>query len=136
MIGDKIASCALEYVGTPYIHQGRKKGVGVDCAGLIVCVLQDLGLYQGGDITDYTMNPDGFLLQHTLDKHLKKVNKEELQNGDILLFKFLNNPQHLAFYISDDYMVHSYNDLEYKVIYHRLDSKWLKRLVAVYRVEE
>ena len=35
---------AKTWLGTPFHHQGRLKGVGVDCAGVIVCVAKELKL--------------------------------------------------------------------------------------------
>ena len=30
---DDIVAAAREYLDTPFVHQGRVKGVGIDCAG-------------------------------------------------------------------------------------------------------
>jgi len=38
-----VVSKAREYIGTPAVHQGRVKGVGIDCVGLIVCVGRECG---------------------------------------------------------------------------------------------
>ncbi len=34
---------ARSYIGTPFHHQGRLPGVGLDCAGVIVCALAECG---------------------------------------------------------------------------------------------
>jgi cell wall-associated NlpC family hydrolase len=39
-----IIATARNYLGTPYHHLGRVKGIGIDCLGLIICVCRDLGL--------------------------------------------------------------------------------------------
>ncbi len=38
-----LVSNAVSYIGTPFKHQGRKPGRGLDCAGLIVCAAQAAG---------------------------------------------------------------------------------------------
>lgn len=35
---------AMTWLGTPYHHQGRVKGVGVDCATLLCEVYKEVGL--------------------------------------------------------------------------------------------
>ena len=41
---DQIVSQAREWIGTPYHHQARVRGAGVDCIGLLICVCRELGL--------------------------------------------------------------------------------------------
>ncbi len=38
--GSDVVRTARTWLGTPYHHQGRLKGVGVDCAGLLIGVAQ------------------------------------------------------------------------------------------------
>ena len=45
--GSEILETARSYIGTPFHHQGRKKGVGVDCAGLLVLTAEELGVSTG-----------------------------------------------------------------------------------------
>lgn len=33
--GNEVADVALEWIGTPYLHQASRKGAGTDCLGLI-----------------------------------------------------------------------------------------------------
>ncbi len=42
--GLEVVRVARTWLGTPYHHQGRVKGAGVDCAGLSVGVAKELGL--------------------------------------------------------------------------------------------
>lgn len=39
---ERIVAAALSWVGTPYRHQGRRKGVGCDCLGLVLGVWQEI----------------------------------------------------------------------------------------------
>ena len=52
-IRSRIVATAREYLLTPFHHQGRKKGVGIDCVGLIACVGHELGILDY-DCTDYS----------------------------------------------------------------------------------
>lgn len=135
---DEIIRIAKEYINTPYLHQGRLKNKGIDCAGLIVEVAKEAGIYSEGDYTNYSRIPDGETLAKTLNTYCDKINFNEIKDGDIILFKFVKNPQHLAIYYKYndmDYIIHSYS-VAGKVIMQRLDSKWKNRIAAVYKYKE
>ncbi len=75
-----IVSEARSWLGTPFKHQGRVKGVGCDCIGLIAGVARALKLpsRQGGwlheyDRCDYPREPGGMQLQEMLERHLVSV---------------------------------------------------------------
>ena len=63
-----IVEKATEYINTPYVLQGRIKGVGVDCGGLIVCVARDLGLSKF-DLDCYPRFGDGKEFLQALRTH-------------------------------------------------------------------
>ena len=51
---------ARTYIGTPFHHMGRLPGVGLDCAGLLVCVARELKLVAPDfDTPAYAPTPDG-----------------------------------------------------------------------------
>lgn len=142
MIKDRkeIVKIFREYEGTPYINQGRLKNHGVDCLGLIMNVSKECGFEIGEDRKDYNSTPDGIEMSAELNKRFDQISFDEIQDGDIILFRFLKNPQHLAFYFNHegiDYMTHSYGETNtMKVVSHRLDSVWKKRISAVFRFKE
>jgi hypothetical protein len=55
---EQILAAARSWLGTPWRHQGRLKGVAVDCGGLIIGVGKELGLLDF-DIRAYGRIPDG-----------------------------------------------------------------------------
>ena len=63
---NKIVKLARECLGTPYIHQGRHKGVGLDCAGLVAYVLDGLNLPYN-DMRGYPRTPYEGMLKKALD---------------------------------------------------------------------
>lgn len=138
MINEKeIIEKAFEYLETPYHHQARLKGVGIDCAGLIICVLKELNI-EVEDLKNYSRLPDSNLLQKICDDNCFKVPFQEARDGDILLITFIKNPQHLAFFYKENdenYMIHAYgeNDVK-KVIKHKINQKWLNKITCVYRL--
>lgn len=126
---------ALEYIDTPFKHQGRLKGKGLDCCGLVVCVAKELGVYKGGDRFDYSRIPDGQMMLNNLREHLIEVDLNNIQQGDILLMRFENEPQHVAIYLGNEEIIHSYGTLG-KVTKHRYDEDWKSKTIAAFRFPE
>lgn len=134
---------ARTYLGTPFLHRGRCKKNGVDCGGLIICCLKDLG-YEPPDMTVYGREPhkDG-LRQYLIRSIGVPLNdKNEMKPGDIALMKFVKEPQHVAIignYVLDKTgknlsLIHSYGTVE-KVVEHRLDDDWKDKIIEIYRFE-
>jgi cell wall-associated NlpC family hydrolase len=117
------------WLHTPYRHQGRVKGRGVDCAGLIVCTLRDLGLV-ADDMTGYTSRPDG-TLRGFVEGQTERVALGEQQPGDMLLFQWRNDPFHLAVLTGENTIIHSFA-INREVCEHSIDEKWRKQ-IACYR---
>jgi hypothetical protein len=59
----QVATQARAWIGTPFAHQHRARGVGVDCVGLVIGVARELGLVPSCfDVTGYGSVPDGVAL--------------------------------------------------------------------------
>lgn len=130
----EICDKALEYLDTPFIHQGRLKGVGVDCAGLVVGVAKELNLYneEVSDLKGYSRIPDGETLYQTLlNGTSKEKSMKDLKEGDVLLFRFTRYPQHVGIYMPNNKLIHSYEGVG-KVVIHSLDDKWKNRIISVF----
>lgn len=132
MTPDDILAQARTYLETPFRHQGRLPGVGLDCAGLIVVTAAALNI-EHVDISGYGGSPSNGMLETALDTQpgLDPVSLDALQPGDILLIRFDGDPQHLAFYAGDN-IIHSYKNAG-KVCEHGLSDWWRSRIVRAYR---
>lgn len=126
---DDIVRTSREYLGTPFHHQGRVKGVGMDCAGLLICVARDLGL-QHYDVQGYSRVPSGGEFQRHLGANLDVIT--EIEVGCILLMTFDQDPQHVAICSTPESIIHAYYDVR-KCVEHRLDEVWTDRIRAIYR---
>lgn len=121
---------ARTWLGTPYHHQGRLKGVGVDCVGIIIGVGKELGIFDY-DTKDYARSPNSNRMQAELDFHFDRVPFTEIRAGDIGFFKFKAEPQHLAFF-TDIGVLHAYMQVG-KCVEHSYSSPWPERFVQAYR---
>lgn len=129
--GQDIVNEAREWIGTPFHHQGRQKGLGVDCVGLVQQIAVKFNLINY-DRRDYGREPAKGLLKKELENHLESVDK--LSAGVILLMRFGREPQHVAIYTEKNTIIHSYASVG-KCVEHRLDDKWKKRIVKMYKIK-
>jgi cell wall-associated NlpC family hydrolase len=116
---------ARTWLDTPFHHQGRVKGVGVDCVGLVIGVAKELGL-SDFDTTNYSRYPDVEMMGMLLNKHLKQIDKNLVKPGDIIWLKVKRSPQHLAM-VTDKGIIHA-NGVVGKCVETDLDEA-TKRLI-------
>lgn len=131
-----IVECASLYLGTPYHHQGRMLGVGVDCIGLLAGVASRLGIPHQ-DQTDYSPRPDGASLERAMHKNLVPVSTDgTFQPGDIFVFWFMTRrlATHVGIAIEKGWMIHTFNGMHNgKVVRVPVDDFWKKRYMATFR---
>lgn len=130
----RIIETARTFLETPYHHQGRVKGVGVDCLGLIVGVCEALGLpYR--DIRGYSRYATGLNL---LERFSEQCEPSERGEGKILIFRIRALPCHCAIEASlSGYpsIIHAYQSIG-RVDEHILDSWWESRIVGCFSFPE
>ncbi len=126
-----IVEKAREYVNTKFRHQGRIKGVGIDCAGLIVCVGKELGITEY-DNREYGRLPNANRMENILKENLIEIQIHEALPGDVLFFAFDAEPQHVGILSENNYVIHSYAAVK-KCVEHRIDDVWKDRIRAAYR---
>ena len=80
----RIVAEARSWLGTPFRHQGRLKGVGCDCAGLVIGVARALGL-SDVDVTAYGREPDERRVLRIMAEQLRPKAMAGMRPGDVLL---------------------------------------------------
>lgn len=69
----QVVAAARRWIGTPYQHQQRLRGIAVDCIGLPMGVARELGLISPGfDVQGYARTPDGHTLMHLAATHMRR----------------------------------------------------------------
>lgn len=128
---------ARSYLGTPFHHQGRLRGVGVDCVGLVLCVARELGHVPADwDVPGYSRLPDGRELVRHLRERMAEVPQAQMQPGDVVLVAFAKHPQHVG--VVGDYrhgglsLIHA-DGLRGRVLETRLMFTPAMRFVAAFR---
>lgn len=123
---------ARKWLGTPFKHQGRSRGIGVDCAGLAIGIARDHGI-EVHDVTGYTRLPRDDAMRQLIEQQCIRIDAIEI--GAILYMPHAGT-LHLAIVTRLDptYIIHAYQPVG-RVIEHRLDGAWLRRVQRIYRYE-
>jgi cell wall-associated NlpC family hydrolase len=134
ILGADIAAEAREWIGTPFVWQGRVKGFGVDCKGLIAGVAKAVGRPEGDSLEalagDYGGKIDTVRLRAGLARLFDPA--LEIRPGDVLLLQMGGKPQHLGLALTERRMVHCYPAGPQKVIEAAIGS----RLHSIWRWRE
>jgi len=141
-----IVLTARQWIGTRFHHQGRLKKKdgdkgGVDCIGFVLGVADELGLTYNGvklskfDRRDYPKVPNGSLLKDEFSKYLNEIELSKIDSGDVLMFKFDENPQHVGIVVKEkgDYNIIHCHMQARGVVEHKLDECWKRRIVTAFK---
>jgi len=91
-----VVQAARGWVGTPYHHQARLNGVGVDCVGVVIGVARELGIVASDfDVSAYPRMPDGKSLMGLAELHMRRSD-EPIQPGQVIVVAFDTDPQHMG----------------------------------------
>lgn len=95
-----IAAAAESFIGTPFRHQGRRPGGGLDCVGVWVCALEACGDVVE-DVTTYRRLPDSRELIRHMVRQFVEVDEPEIGDALVMNAPRHKQPRHLAIYVGD-----------------------------------
>lgn len=127
----QVVDKAREYLGTPHIHHGRLKGIGIDCAGLLICIARELGISEKDfNNTNYSpINNGSELLSEVLGK-CHEIPNEDGRPADVVIMEVFRHPQHCGL-LTDVGIIHSFNS----VIEHIIDGPWQGRIRRTFVID-
>lgn len=131
-IREEIIKVARSIVGTPYVHQGRVKGVGVDCVGTILIVARELNLTDF-EISGYGRRSEGVEMFAEFKQQCGNPVDNPLP-GDILMFAE-KDWRHCGILSSKDEVntiIHTHRAVK-KCVEHCLDNYWQTMIFAAFR---
>ena len=108
---DQAVTEAMTWLGTPYHHHAAVKGVGVDCAQILIEVYAAAGVTEKVDVGDY---PHDWHMHRSEEKYLWWIERycqkiDAPMAGDIALFTFGRCVSHAAIVINwPGELIHSY----------------------------
>ena len=127
---------ARTWIGTPWRHQQRHKGMGADCGGFILGCLWALDYppARGYDYKNYSDIPDTGTLRAICDRLLDRT--PSYAPGDVVMMRLGGAPQHLGI-VGDGYgglsLIHSYVQAR-RVREERIDDAWRSAIVQSWRL--
>jgi NlpC/P60 family putative phage cell wall peptidase len=127
---------ALTWIGTPYRHQGHRKGVGSDCLGLLRGVWRAIYGAEperpGAYSPDWAETGGTDRLLNAARRHAIERPTAEAEPGDILIFRWREShaAKHLGILVSADAFLHAYE--EHAVMISPLVPQWRKRIAGVF----
>jgi hypothetical protein len=133
---------ARHYLKTPFQHQARVRGVGMDCVGLILSIGEDLKLLDStgvairrNDYLSYSAQPSDSFVQEEMKRRLILKPWQSMQPGDAVTMKLPFHPCHAGI-ISENsgmlYIVHAFGGIKYEVTEHIIDEQWRHRICCVF----
>ncbi len=133
---EEILAEALSWVGTPYRHQGSKKGVGCDCLGLIRGAWRSVygaepepsGMYA----PDWAEAGGEDLFVAAARRHCSEKAGAEARPGDLLLFRWRPHlpAKHAGILVDRNHFIHAYQG--HSVIVSSLVPQWRRRIAAAF----
>ncbi|WP_175837106.1 NlpC/P60 family protein [Burkholderia anthina] len=122
---------ARTWMDTPFKMQGRLKGVGVDCAGLIIETARVLGLTEF-DYTTYR-RPKGDMMRDFADDLMDPIRSDQTDAADVMLFRWGNHTTHIALLTGPRSVIHAHAPNR-RVVEHDLSDDMLRYLERAYHI--
>lgn len=134
---------ARRYVGTPWVHQGRAPGAGLDCIGIIVCAARAAG----ATIVDrdgYGRQPNPRQLMAAFEENFEQIDPADRRPGDLLVFYWRESrklgrlPQHAGIVTErrgGEGLLHAYDRVG-RTVETGLDERWTSRVHSAWRIPE
>lgn len=137
-VSSAIIKEARSWLSTPYQHQAKVKGVGVDCVGLIIAVGVKLNLVPDEllKIDGYARTPNPKHMQRIIEKNLDSITQADVMPGDIAWIQWRKGlPMHMGFiscYNGKATILHALSTAG-MVTEHTLSKEWSDRVLSYWR---
>jgi hypothetical protein len=135
--GHDIANEARRWIGTPFRHQGRMRGAGVDCVGLVAGVGVAIGVGGLRDVpADYTRRGSYAAFMSHVCHYLDPLDEAaDPPDGAVAAF-WLRTQGHIGLIAhrgKHAVLIHAYAHRGVKAVVEvSLDIKWMARLIGLY----
>jgi NlpC/P60 family putative phage cell wall peptidase len=139
-VAEIVVAETLSWLGTPYRHQGRRKGVGCDCIGLVLGVWR--AIYgaaperPGPYAPDWAEAGDAERLLEGARRHFAEKSIREMAAGDLLIFRWRPHlpAKHAGVLVEAGSFVHAYQGNA--VSCSALVPQWRRRIAGVFAFPE
>lgn len=126
-----IIANARTWLGTPWLHNQRVKGVGVDCVNFLYAIAVESGIELEPIPESYARLPLRGEIEQYLDRNFIRTNST-IEPCDVLVFNWSGYNCHVGIATSNKTIIHAHQRIN-KVVEHGLDGIWIRCLKGVYR---
>jgi NlpC/P60 family putative phage cell wall peptidase len=137
----RIVAAARRWIGTPYRHQGSRRGVGCDCLGLVRGVWREIRGEEPEEPGPYARDwaaqgGDERLIEAARRLCAGERTLRDMRPGDILVFRWRAHmpATHLGIASGPDHFIHAYEQAA--VVESALVPAWRRRVAAVFSFPE
>lgn len=136
-IADEVVTAARRWIGTPYRHQGTRRGVGCDCLGLVRGVWFEIygapAREPGPYAPDWAETGSGEPLLDAVRGHCRERTFADMRPGDLLVFRWRSRDaaKHAGIFASGRSFIHAY-DSAGLVVESPLAPQWRRRIAGVF----
>ncbi|WP_062208210.1 NlpC/P60 family protein [Aureimonas sp. AU12] len=138
----RVLAAARDFLGTPYRHQGSRRGVGCDCLGLVRGIWRELYGTEperpGAYAADWAETGGGDPLMAAAHRHFAELPVAEAHPGDLVLFRWRAGGAAKHCGVLDEpgdgggaRLIHAYEGAA--VVSSPLTPGWAGRIAAAYR---
>lgn len=132
----EVIATARTWLGVPYRHLGRTRS-GVDCAGFILAVAEDLGIKTHAP-SDYSNQPKGTTLLVPAEAQMWRMERTRIIPGDVVVFWAWTpeEPSHFGIIGEGPHgvtTIHSFSKYG-KVVEQKWNRFWADHFVGIYNL--
>lgn len=131
---DDVVREAMEWICTPFHDVAGIKGVGTDCAHLIIRVYASVGLIEDFNPQYkpawFQHRDEPLFLRELQKRGARQIDTQKIGAGDILMYNFGRHAAHGAIVVDANTIVHAYKPVGYvtlgsrRDLADRFDSAW------------
>lgn len=107
----RVIEVARSYLGTPYVHMGRRRGAGVDCLTLLADVYPEAGIVPYVAVPyypkDWMHHRSAELYMQGLLRYMREIPGPPLP-GDVVLWRFGRCFSHGAIVVEWPHIIHAF----------------------------
>lgn len=129
----KLADSARKYLGVKFVHRGRRADK-LDCVGLVWIAYKDCGITLFAP-SDYGREPQVNRFKVAIESALGAPVKDPPKPGDVVTLRTVRHPHHLAIVGQHKHglsLIHASGE-HGRVVEHRLDETYMRRITSIYR---
>ena len=141
MTACRVIACARSWIGTPFRHQAKCKGAGVDCVQLIAAVGEEAGVMKidpakAAPFQGYGRTPNPARMGDALRTFMVAIAADQMRQGDVAWMQWRDNlPMHLAVigaHKGRQTLIHALAEIG-RCVEHGFTQEWKDRAVSYWR---